>query len=135
MPDYYIIEDPKLQPQDIGSKTIRRAVWLDDSVVTGAPYFEIVWIVSDIPKGPGIHRHDFDEFVGFMGGDVTAPMELGCEIVFQVGGEAMTLRNTCLIFIPAGTEHGLLSVKNVTTPVLNYSGGPNVAYKAVTAQE
>ena len=40
----------------------------------------------------------------------------------------MTISKTCLILIPAGTEHGLLSVTNVTTPILNYSGGPNVAY-------
>jgi hypothetical protein len=123
MSGYTVIEDPKPQPQD--SDVIRRAVRLDGDVCKGAPFFEVVWIMKNIPEGPGLQTHDFDEFVGFMGGDVNAPMELGCVIEFRIGEKIEQIRNTCLIMIPAGIEHGLLSVKNLSKPVLSYSGGPD----------
>jgi hypothetical protein len=131
MSDYVVIENPKAQPQDIHSDTIKRSVWLDDDVCKGAPYFEVVWIMKDIPEGPGLHSHDFDEFVGFMGGDITSPMDLHCDIEFYVGDEIMKIQNTCLLMIPAGVKHGLVSVKNLSIPVLNYSGGPNVTYSVL----
>ena len=128
MSDYFVIENPRVQPQDINSKTIKRSIWLDDSVCKGAPYFEMVWIVGDITVSPGLHHHDFDEFLGFMGGNIDDHMELGCDIKFRVADEVLEISKTCLIFIPAGVEHGIVSVSNLTTPVLNYSGGPNVTY-------
>jgi mannose-6-phosphate isomerase-like protein (cupin superfamily) len=131
MPGYFVVETPQPQPQDIHSDVIRRSAWIDDNVCKGAPYFETVWILKDIPKGPGVHHHDFDEFLGFMGGDINNPMELGCDVELYVKDEVLKISRNCLIFLPAGTKHGILSVKNVTTPVLNYSGGPNVAYSAV----
>jgi quercetin dioxygenase-like cupin family protein len=133
MPNYFAIEDPRPQPQDaLLDGVLKRCVWMDDDVVRGAPYFDAAWILGDIPKGPEphLHRHDFDEFLGFMGGDINAPMELGCEIEIIVDGEAMTLGKTCLIFIPAGVRHGIVSVTGLTKPVLCYSGGPNVRYAA-----
>jgi len=132
MSDFYMIDNPTLQPQDIGSKTIKRAIWLDDSVCKGAPYFEMVWIVNDITVSPGMHHHDFDEFLGFMGGNIDDPMELGCDIQVLVAGEVLDINKTCLIFIPAGVEHGIISVSHLTTPVLNYSGGPNVTYLPIS---
>ena len=133
MSDFFVIEEPKLQPQDMMLKDIlSRSAWLDDDVVKGAPYFDAAWVLKDIPKGPQVHlhHHDFDEYLGFMGGDGYAPMDLGCEVVVQVGGEVLTYNKTFLVFIPAGTKHGIVSVTNVTRPVLCYSGGPNVAYSS-----
>ena len=75
---------PGCKPQDIRSDVIKRAIWLDDTAIKGAPYFEIVWIVKDISVGPGLHTHNFDEFVGFMGGNISTPMELGGEVEFRV---------------------------------------------------
>lgn len=133
MPNYYAVTDPQPQPQDELLKGIlNRSAWLDGNVVKGAPYFDAAWIMKDIPGGREIrtHRHEFDEFLGFMGGDIGKPMELGCAVELIVGGETMTVDRTCLLFIPAGTSHGIVSVTGVTTPVLCYSGGPNVAYSA-----
>lgn len=135
MPGYYIVETPKPQPQDIYSDVIKRSAWIDGEVCKGAPYFEAVWILKDIPDGPGLHRHDFDEFLGFMGSDINTPMELGCDIEVFVKDEILKINKTCLIFIPAGVKHGILSVKNLTKPVLNYSGGPNVKYTATGENE
>ncbi|NLN07439.1 MAG: hypothetical protein GX167_07465 [Firmicutes bacterium] len=86
--------------------------------------------MKDIPRRPEINlrRHDFDEYLGFMGGDPDNPMDLGCEVEVQVDDDIMILRKTCLLYIPAGVKHGIGAVTNLTRPVLCYSGGPNVAY-------
>ncbi|NLM46835.1 MAG: hypothetical protein GX200_08540 [Firmicutes bacterium] len=131
---YVLIEEPKPAPQDEMLKGIlRRVAWLDDNVIKGAPYFDAAWIVKEIPKRPRInlHRHDFDEFLGFMGADPENHMDLGCEVEVQVDDDIMILRKTCLIFIPAGVKHGIGAVTNLTRPVLCYSGGPNAAYIAI----
>lgn len=135
MAEYYVIEEPKQAPQDIMLKdTLRRTAWLDDEVVKGAPYFDAAWVVKDIPRGPEkhLHHHEFDEYLGFMGSDGYNPMDMGgCEAVVQVGDDEITIKKTSLIFIPAGVKHGILSMTNITQPVLCYSGGPNAAYVAV----
>jgi quercetin dioxygenase-like cupin family protein len=131
MSKYQVIEDPQPQPQDTMLKDIlKRTAWLDDDVIKGAPYFDAAWVVKDIPKGPEIHlhHHDFDEYLGFMGGNGNDPMALGCEAVVQVDDDVLTLRKTCLIYIPAGVKHGIISMTNITVPVLCYSGGPNARY-------
>ncbi len=86
MSEYILIEDPKPAPQDIMlNDVLRRTAWLDDNVIKGAPYFDAAWVIKEMPKGREIqlHHHDFDEYLGFMGGDGNAHMDLGCEVVIQ----------------------------------------------------
>lgn len=133
MSEYFVIEDPMPQPQDTMLKdTLLRTAWLDDDVIKGAPYFDAAWVVKEIPKGPEVHlhHHDFDEYLGFMGGDGYNPMDLGCDVVVQVGDDVLTYSKTFLIFIPAGVKHGIISMTNLKRPVLCYSGGPNAAYSS-----
>ena len=134
MAEYYVIEEPKQAPQDIKLKdTLRRAAWLDDDVVKGAPYFDAAWVIKDIPRASEIHlhHHEFDEYLGFMGGDGHNPMEMGCQVEVQVGDDILKFNKTFVVFIPAGVKHGIVSVTNLTRPVLCYSGGPNAAYAAI----
>lgn len=131
MPDYVVIKEPKPQPQDTMLKDIlRRSAWLDDDIVKGAPYFDAAWVVKDIPKNPDVqlHHHDFDEYLGFMGGDGNNPMDLGCVVELQVGDDVLSYHETFMIYIPAGVKHGNISVTSLTRPILCYSGGPNVTY-------
>jgi mannose-6-phosphate isomerase-like protein (cupin superfamily) len=133
MSEFFVIKEPQPQPQDFMLKDIlKRSAWLDDAVVKGAPYFDAAWVVKDIPKGPQVqlHHHNFDEYLGFMGGDGNNPMDLGCEVQIQVDDEVMTFHETFLVYIPAGTKHGIISMTNLKRPVLCYSGGPNVAYSS-----
>ena len=127
MYEKYAVTEVKPQPQDIHPEIMTRAVWLDDDVIPGAPYYEAVWVLQDIPQGPGEHVHDFDEFLGCMGSDPTTD-ELGCEVEFYLGGERMVFTKNFTLFIPAGVPHCPFNIRHVTRPVLNYSGGPNVKY-------
>lgn len=125
---YTLIDGLTLQPHDIGSKRIVRAAWLDDEEVPGAPYFDAVWVVDDIPEGPEEHTHDFEEYLGFMSGDPTT-YDLGCTVEFEVDGDVIRATKNCILYVPAGVRHCPFRVLNVTRPVLMYSGGPNVNYQ------
>ena len=124
---YVVIDNIAEQPQDKNSEVIKRAAWLDDTVVPGAPYFEAVWVLKDITKGPGEHVHEFDEYLGFMSGDPNTD-DLGCTVKFTIDGEVLTHTKNFMTFIPAGVKHCPFTVTGVTRPVLNYSGGPAVEY-------
>ena len=118
---------PGEQPQDKNNDVLKRSAWLDYTVVPGAPYFEAVWTMKDIPVGPPEHVHDFDEYLGFMSGDPSTD-ELGCTVKFCIDGDELTFTKNFILFIPAGVKHSPFSVTGVTRPVLNYSGGPAVEY-------
>lgn len=120
--NYFVVGDIAEQPQDKNNDVLKRAVWLDNTVAEGAPYFEAVWTMKDIPNGPPEHCHDFDEFVGFMSCD-PHDENLGCDIEFCVDGDVVKFSKNTVLFIPAGVKHAPFKVLNVTRPVLNYSGG------------
>ena len=126
--NYTLIEGTTLQPHDHNNPRIVRAAWLDDEEVPGAPYFDAVWTVADIPVGPPEHTHDFDEYLGFMSNDPNT-YDLGCTIEFEVDGETITSTRNCILYVPAGVKHCPFRVLGVTRPVLMYSGGPNVNYQ------
>ena len=120
--NYVVVDKVAEQPQDVNSSTLVRSVWLDETVAHGAPYFEAVWTMKDMPLGPPEHCHEFDEYLGFMSNDPSTD-ELGCDIEFHIDGDVLNFHKNCVVFIPAGVKHAPFSLKNVTRPVLNYSGG------------
>jgi hypothetical protein len=119
---YIVVDKVAEQPQDINNDRLVRAVWLDETVAPGAPYFEAVWTMKDLPVGPPEHCHEFDEYVGFMSCDPSTD-ELGCDVTFWVDGDPVKFSKNTVMFIPAGVKHAPFTVLNVTRPVLNYSGG------------
>lgn len=125
--DKYIVKDIKAQPQDIHPDVMHRMAWLDETVCHGAPYFESVFVLKDIPNGPGEHCHEFDEFLGCMSADPTTE-DLGCTVQVYIEGELHEFTKNFVIYVPPGTKHCPLNFLNVTRPVINYSGGPNVEY-------
>ncbi len=124
---YIVIDKAAEQPQDKASDIIKRAVWLDETVAPGAPYFEAVWHMKDMPKGPPEHCHDFDEFLGFISCDPNTE-ELGCDVELWIDGDCLKFHTNTTVLIPAGVKHAPFTLKNVTRPVLNFSGGPAVEY-------
>jgi hypothetical protein len=102
---------------------LTRLLWIDGKKLRGAPYFEAVWFLTSNDTGPEEHAHDFDEFIGFIGSDATKPEELGAEITFFMGGEAVTVTKSCLIYIPRGVKHSPLLVPSLDRPVIHFSGG------------
>ena len=72
------------------SERMEHVIWMDDEVIPGAPYSELVWFrpTADIPspeemrQRPGVptHSHPFDEVLCYTGADIDNPHDLGGEI-------------------------------------------------------
>jgi hypothetical protein len=123
-----IIFEPAKQPQDIDPTTILRTAWLDGNVFPNAPYFELLW-TSRESGGPPEHCHDFDEYLGYMGSNPEDPMDLGCDFEFHIGGDVIKTNRSFLVYIPAGTKHCPFYVRNMTRPVIGYTGSISVDYQ------
>jgi hypothetical protein len=102
---------------------LKRLLWIDGKKLEGAPYMEAVWFLTSNDTGPEEHTHDFDEFLGFIGTDVTKPGELGGEIKFFVGDEAVTVTKSCLVYVPRGIKHSPILVPSLKRPIIHFSGG------------
>lgn len=102
----------------------RKIAWMEESFMPGAMYFEIMWYCSPREPAPPPHTHDFDEIIGFVGGNPEDPKELGAVVKFNIGGEMYTFTQSVLITVPAGLEHSPIIVESVERPFLHFSGGP-----------
>lgn len=102
---------------------LTRLLWIDGKKLRGAPYLEAVWFLTSNDTGPEEHTHDFDEFLGFIGTDAEKPAELGAEIQFFLGGEAVTVTKSCLVYVPRGVRHSPILVPSLERPIIHFSGG------------
>ena len=124
-----------VDPESITNTPSHRKIFgLDDRVLKGAMYTEVVWMW---PGGDGVypetaepysHAHDYDETLGFFGTDCADPYDLGGEIEFWIEDEKFLLTKSCLIFMPRGTHHCPLVIHRVDRPIFHFSGGPGGAY-------
>jgi hypothetical protein len=64
------------------------------------------------------HKHDFDQYIFFMGGDPNNAVDYDAEVEFGVGGKLYTINYPACVRIPKGTMHGPLNIKRVTKPLM-----------------
>jgi hypothetical protein len=67
------------------------------------------------------HKHDFDQFIIFAGGDITDMTQIGGIVEFGlsedgVNIETQVITEATMIFIPAGLYHGPLNFKKINDP-------------------
>ena len=67
---------------------------------------------------PHTHKHDFDQFLFFIGGDPTNFIDFGGEIDLTLGEEVNTITYSSWVFIPKGLDHCPLEVKKVNQPIM-----------------
>ena len=82
----YILTDLKL-PEDAQnrlaeySQRATRILWLEDWIMEGAPSVSCSWYwKATETEGTPSHTHDFDEVIGFFGGDPQNPRDLCGEV-------------------------------------------------------
>ncbi|MBN2418398.1 MAG: hypothetical protein JXL81_03355 [Deltaproteobacteria bacterium] len=103
---------------------IKFLVYLDGKRLKGAPYAEAIWFCTTNDTGPAPHSHDdFDEFIGFIGGDPEHPEELNAEVHFYVEDEKISITKSCLVYIPRGLKHSPIFVPRLDRPIFHFSGG------------
>lgn len=89
----------------------------------GNKQFSMTWWAISQPfvmvKEP--HKHDFDQFVIFVGGDMTNMADLGGEVEFTLSEDGINLEKFFIteastIFIPKGLYHCPLNFKTIYDP-------------------
>jgi quercetin dioxygenase-like cupin family protein len=120
----YIIKDLKLPAdvaarQEVYNQRATRILWLEDEIVKGASSVILSWYWKPTEQeGTPSHVHDFDEIIGFVGGDPQNPRKLYGEVEMWLDDEKYMLTESCLVFIPAGLRHCPLRVTKVERPLL-----------------
>jgi len=128
----HVVFDPMPNSHELdanGNTTRRNVVWMNDKVLAGAPHFMLTWYMQPPLKSTGMHVHDCDEFIGFVGSDPEDPGNLNARIVFYLDGEWITLTRSAIIYVPAGMKHCPYFMENITKPVIHFSGCPDGNYQ------
>ena len=89
----------------------------------GSHYFGLSWVPVTEPfeMASETHAHDFDQFLIFIGGDLTNMLDLGGEVELTLGEEGKELEKfvfttATMVYIPKGTLHCPLNFKRVNDP-------------------
>jgi hypothetical protein len=99
------------------SERATRILLLEDYMIKGSPNIMISWYWKTM-EGTPQHSHDFDEIIGFIGGDSENPNDLGGEVEFYMEDEKYVLDKSCFIYCPAGLKHCPLNVTRVDKPFI-----------------
>ena len=99
---------PIYRPQD-RTKILR----VDDDTIKGAKmvvdctWFWPAMMKSEISeRSTKPHSHSYDEVLALVGTNPDNPHDLGGESEVNIGGETHIVNKSCLIYLPAGVEHG-----------------------------
>lgn len=99
-------------------------LWLDEKIVKGAFYMEIVMLEPG-SKSTGEwvkpHTHDVDEILGFVGTGLEHPHDLDGEVELWLEDEKHVLTQSCLVFVPRGLKHCPLVIERVAKPIIHFS--------------
>ena len=106
-----------------GPDVLSSMAYLDGGVIPGAFYVETHWFHKPTKYSPKKHAHDFDETLGFFGADPDDPMNLHGEVELWIEDERHVFTESCLVYIPAGTQHCPMNVLRADRPIFHFSTG------------
>jgi quercetin dioxygenase-like cupin family protein len=123
----FIITEPLAEEhgyeQKDGPDVMAAMAYLDGGVLENAFYVETHWFKKPTQYSPKKHAHDFDETLGFFGGDPEHPLELNGEVELWIEDEKHLLNKSCLVYIPAGVNHCPMHVRPTGRPIFHFSTG------------
>jgi hypothetical protein len=64
------------------------------------------------------HKHDFDQYLYFVGGDSKDFLSFDADIEVTLNGVVKKINYPCYVFVPKGMMHCPLIVKRVTKPLV-----------------
>ena len=106
-----------------GPDVLSSKAYLDGGVVPGAFYVESHWFHKPTKYSPKKHTHDFDETLAFFGCDPDDPMNLHGQVELWIEDECQILTESCLVYIPAGTQHCPMNIVRADRPIFHFSVG------------
>jgi hypothetical protein len=119
---------PERPGQKNGPDIRASMAFLDGNVIPGAFYCETHWYKKPTFPTPK-HTHDFDEVLGFFGGDPLDPLNLNGEVELWIEDEKHIIHESCLVFIPAGVSHCPMKVSRADKPIFHFSTGNSKGYE------
>lgn len=102
---------------------------LNDDIIKGAFYVQTGWFWPAITENKSPerstkpHSHTYDEVIGIIGTNPDDPRDLCGEIEIWLGDEKHIINKSCLIFLPAGLEHGPFREIRVDRPIFHFDVG------------
>ena len=104
-------------------------LWSDGIRIEGAPYMETLWFRGlRLVPAPPEHTHEFDELIGYFSSDPNNPNELSIDVCFDVEGEGIPIKESCLGYLPKGLKHSPMVVSKVDRPAFHFTLGNGANY-------
>jgi hypothetical protein len=137
---FFITETPPnpLHPQNrniVSDFPWVNTLWINEELqgkVKGAFYMETNLVVRAQEGGPESggrpQKHDWDEYLVFLGTDPENPFDLGGEVEFWVEDEKHVITKTCALFIPRGVFHTPFYMRRVDRPFVFFTTGNTLKY-------
>ena len=106
-----------------------RLLYLGDDVIKGSFYVDCGWFWpemtedKDRARATKPHSHPYSEVVALIGTDPENPTDLGGEAEMWLGGEKHIVNKSCLIYLPAGLEHGPFVQTSMSRPIFQFDCG------------
>jgi hypothetical protein len=123
----YLVKEPlRLEKPDpkVKNRTFPLLVYLSSAQVPGVRYnIELGWVWGMPEPNPYLSEQvrDHDEIILNIGGDCRDPEDLGADIDFLVGGQALSTGTTGAVFVPRGVRRGPLTYRSFRQPHVRIS--------------
>jgi hypothetical protein len=122
----YIVTElkaPAFRPEFVEAykKFAVRVLWMDKNVLPGAFQMNVSWYCKPQNHAPVPHKHDFDEIIGFFGGDAADPYNLNAEVEMWLEDQKFLLTKSTMLFAPAGMYHCPLIIRRADRPIFHFS--------------
>jgi hypothetical protein len=110
-------------------------MWINEELqgkLKGAFYMETNLVLRPQEGGPESggrpQKHDWDEYLVFLGTDPEDPFDLRGEVEFWVEDEKHIITRTCALFIPRGVFHTPFYIRRVDRPFVFITTGNTPKY-------
>jgi hypothetical protein len=113
----------------IPEKEETHILYMGDDVLKGSFYTSAGWFwpaMMNRSADAGAskpHSHAYDEVLGLVGSNTDDPHDLGGVAEITLGGETHIIDRSCLIYIPAGLEHGPFKQTKISRPIFHFNSG------------
>ena len=119
-PNYFAMAETAMAPDPgvVPADAVAVSTCLSRAVYPGCIYSFVGWIKKDM-RIDGLMTHESNELLFFVGTGEDKD-RLGAELELQIENDHFNVTENCFVYIPKGTAHGNIRVKDLKSPMLFY---------------